>query len=221
MIGAQLPLAVQLRESASFESYYPGPNAEAVQALQMLAQPVLLYGPPGSGRSHLLQAAARRHRAAYLPLAELEEHGPSLLEGLETAPAVCIDDLERVSPQREWCIALLRLVDQLRARGAGYVFAADAPPERLELALPDLRTRLGACSRFGLKPLRDDDRRELLRERAKGRGLEMPEEVARWLVNHRARDIPSLLEALERLDREALAAKRRLTLPFVQSVLAA
>lgn len=219
MIGAQLPLAVQLRESASFESYYPGPNAEALLALQSLAPPVLLYGPTGSGRTHLLQAAARQHRAAYLPLAELAEHGPALLEGLESAPAVCIDDLDRVSADRDWCIALLRLVDQLRTRSAGYVFAADAPPERMDLALPDLRTRLGACSRFGLKPLSDEERRELLRERAKARGLELPDEVGRWLLNHRARDIPALLESLEQLDRAALAAKRRLTLPFVQSVL--
>lgn len=219
MIGAQLPLAVQLRDSASFESYYPGPNAEALLALESLAQPVFLYGPPGSGRTHLLQAAARRHRAAYLPLAELAEHGPALLDGLESATAVCIDDLDRVTPDREWCIALLRLVDQLRTRGAGYVFAADAPPERMDLVLPDLRTRLGACSRFGLKPLSDDERRELLRERAKARGLELPDEVGRWLLNHRARDIPALLESLEQLDRAALAAKRRLTLPFVQSVL--
>lgn len=219
MIGAQLPLAVQLRESASFESYYPGPNGDAVQALQSLAVPVLLYGPPGSGRTHLLQAAARHHRAAYLPLAELSAHGPSLLEGLEGAAAVCIDDLEQVAAQREWCIALLRLADQLRARGAGYAFASDAPPERLDLALPDLRTRLGACSRFGLKPLSDEERRGLLRERARARGLDLPDEVGRWMINHRARDIPSLLEALERLDRAALAAKRRLTLPFVQSVL--
>ena len=219
MIGAQLPLAVQLRESASFESYYPGPNAEALLALETLAQPVLLYGPPGSGRTHLLQATARRHRAAYLPLAELADHGPALLDGLESATAVCIDDLYRVTPDREWCIALLRLMDQLRTRGAGYAFAADAPPERMDLALPDLRTRLGACSRFGLKPLSDDDRRELLRERARARGLELPDEVGRWLLNHRARDIPALLESLEQLDRAALAAKRRLTLPFVQSVL--
>lgn len=220
MIGAQLPLAVQLRESASFDSYYAGPNAEAVAALQALATPVFLYGPPASGRTHLLQAAARRHRAAYLPLAELQEHGPAVLDGLDAAPAVCLDDLDAVSEEPAWCLALLRLIDRLRTHGAGYVFAAAAPPERLALALPDLRTRLGACSRFGLKPLSDDDRRQLLRERARARGLEMPDEVSRWLLNTRTRDTASLLDALERLDRAALSAKRRLTLPFAQSVLA-
>ncbi|HSW11722.1 MAG TPA: DnaA regulatory inactivator Hda [Solimonas sp.] len=219
MIGAQLPLAVQLRESASFDSYYAGPNAEPVAALQALAQPVLLYGPAGSGRTHLLQAAARRHRAAYLPLADVLAHGPEVLAGLEVAPAVCLDDLDAVLPQRDWCLALLRLIDQLRTRRAPHALAAGAPPERLDIALPDLRTRLGACSLFGLRPLDDEDRRQLLRERARARGLEMPEEVSRWLLHRCERDTASLLAALERLDRAALSAKRRLTLPFVQSVL--
>lgn len=219
MIGAQLPLAVHLRESASFDTYYAGPNAEAVLALNSLAVPVLLYGPRGSGRTHLLQATARQHRAAYLPLAELREHGPELLSGLDSAAAVCLDDLDAVLPQRDWCLALLRLIDQLRTQRRGYAFAAAAPPERLEIALPDLRTRLGACSLFGLRPLDDEDRRQLLRERARARGLEMPDEVSRWLLNHHSRDTASLLAALERLDRAALSAKRRLTLPFVQSVL--
>jgi len=219
VIGAQLPLAVQLRESASFDSYYAGPNAETVAALQSLALPVLVYGPEGSGRTHLLQAAARRHRAAYLPLAELIDHGPAVLEGLETAAAVCLDDIDAVLAERDWCLALLRLIDQLRTRRAPHALAAAAPPERLQIALPDLRTRLGACSLFGLRPLDDDDRRQLLRERARGRGLELPDEVSRWLLNHCSRDTASLLAALERLDRAALSAKRRLTLPFVQSVL--
>lgn len=219
MIGSQLPLAVQLRDTASFETFFAGPNAEAVAAVQGLAAPVLLYGPRGSGRSHLLQACARRHGLAYLPLADFAAHGADALQGFEDVPGACLDDVEAVLGGIDWCLALLRLIDRLRTRGARYVLAAGAPPERLELPLPDLRTRLAACSVFGLRPLQDEDRRALLRDRARARGLEMPEEVSRWLLNTHARDTASLLDALERLDRAALSAKRRLTLPFVQSVL--
>lgn len=224
MIGAQLPLAVQLRESASFDSFYPGPNAEAVAALQDLAGPVLLYGPTASGRTHLLQASARRHAgslpARYLPLAELTEAGTEVLQGIEGAGLLCLDDIDAVIADRSWCLALLRLIDGLRTRGTPFLISALAPPERMQIALPDLRTRLGACNRFGLRPLSDEDRQQLLAQRARARGLQMPEEVSRWLLNTQTRDTGSLIEALEKLDRAALSAKRRLTLPFVQSVLA-
>jgi len=219
VIGAQLALAVQLRDTASFESFHAGPNAEAVNALRLMATPVLLYGPPGSGRTHLLQACARQHHAAYLPLAEFAAQGPEVLQGFEEASALCLDDADAVLAQRDWCLVLLRLIDRLRTRGAPYALAAAAPPERLDTALPDLRTRLAACSVFGLRALSDEDRRQLLRDRARARGLDLPDEVSRWLLQTHARDTASLLAALERLDRAALSAKRRLTLPFVQDVL--
>ncbi len=48
----------------------------------------------------------------------------------------------------------------------------------------------------------------------------LPPEVSRWLLTQLARDTGSLLAGLEQLDRASLSAKRRLTLPFVKSVLA-
>ncbi|MBI3171531.1 MAG: hypothetical protein HYZ32_02940, partial [Hydrocarboniphaga effusa] len=69
---------------------------------------------------------------------------------------------------------------------------------------------------FGLKPLTDDDRGQFLRERARARGLELPEEAARYLLIHLPRGTGDLLQALDALDRASLSAQRRLTLPFVQ-----
>lgn len=219
MKGAQLPLAVQLRDTASFDSYFRGPNAEAVAALRELREPVLIYGSVGSGRTHLLQAACRVHGGAYLPLAALAAIGPEVLDGYAAAAAVFIDDVDAVGTRRDWCWALLRLLDRLRSDGRRYALAAAAGPERLDLAVPDLRTRLAQCAVIGLRPLDDAQRAELLRLRAHQRGLELPEEVARWLLRTLPRDTGSLLDALDALDRGALTAKRRLTLPLAQSLL--
>ena len=220
MRGQQLPLSVQLRESASFDSFFAGPNAAAVSALRVAQGSLLIYGAPGSGRTHLLQAVARAQGCAYLPMAEIREMGPDVLEGLERSRLLCVDDLDSVSGDQAWSLALLRLLDTLHAQRAGVVLASAAPPDRMAISLPDLRTRLMRAAIFGLKPLGDDDRDQLLRERAQARGLELAPEVSRWLLTQLARDTGSLLAALEQLDRASLSAKRRLTLPFVQSVLA-
>lgn len=220
MLGKQMPLAVQLRDAASFETFFAGPNAEAVAALRADAGAMLIFGPPRSGRTHLLQALARARGGAYLPLADFAGEDAAVLDGYPPAAALCLDDLGSVCSRIDWCLALVRLLDSRRAAPAPLLLAAEAGPERLPIALPDLRTRLQACAIFGLKPLDDAQRRQLLRERARLRGLDMPEDVARWLTHNLPRDAGSLLDALEALDRASLSAKRRLTLPFAQSVLA-
>lgn len=228
MKGLQLPLGVQLSDAASFETYYAGPNTEAVVALRAAragsGPPLLfLFGPPAAGKTHLLQALTRAAAAgsacAYLPLARLRADGADAgeaLEGLDQADLVCLDDLEAVLDDTGWLLALLRLLDRVRAHGGRCVVAAAAPPERLALPLADLRTRLAAAAIYGLRPLTDEDRAQLLLERARARGLELPPDAARHLLSRLPRDAGSLVAAIERLDRDLLSARRRLTLAFVQ-----
>jgi DnaA family protein len=230
--GLQLPLGVQLPDTASFESYYAGPNAEAVAALRRATAAdapalLLLYGPPATGKSHLLQAltrvAARERACAYVPLRELIAEGGApgagpddVLDGLERSALVCLDDVDAALALPGWPLALLRLLDALRAHGGRAVIAAPAAPDRLRLELPDLRTRLAAAAVYGLKPLSDADRGVLLLERAQARGLELPADAARQLLERLPRDAGSLIAALDRLDHDLLAARRKLTPAFVQ-----
>lgn len=233
MKGLQLPLGVQLSSSASFESYFAGPNAEAVAALRGQLEPTapplqLLYGAPGSGKTHLLQAlsasAAETCSCAYLPLRLFATDGASetpnvsveALEGLHEADVVCLDDVDAVLGDAAWTLALLRFLDQVRAHGGRCALSAPAPPERLPVSLPDLATRLSSATIYGLKPLTDEDRGNLLRHRAREQGLELPEDAARYLLSQLPRDTASLVSAFDALDRASLSAQRRLTLPFVQ-----
>ena len=220
MKGVQLPLGVQLAESATFESYFPGPNLEAVRALRSDAPLLLLYGPPASGKTHLLQALI--HRAsetlscAYLPLRQLATENPlEATGGLESPQLVCIDDADAALHFPGWSEALVRLLDARRAGSLRTVLAASAPPERLS-GLRDLLTRFAAAAVFGLKPLNDGERADFLRERARGRGLVLPADAADYLLARLPRDAGSLNAALERLDSALLTAQRPLTLSFVQ-----
>ena len=222
----QLTLDVGLRDGATFESFEPGRNADAVAVLTAMAagrgEPqIFLHGAAGCGKSHLLQAAchAATGAAAWLPLRELAHLGPGVLENLETAALVCLDDTDAVLPGAAWEAALFGLINAARARGTRLVFAAGASPVLLGIALPDLVSRLTWGPVFHLQPLDDEGRRAALVRRARARGFELTPETVDYILRRSVRDLPALMDLLDRIDRASLSERRRVTVPFVRELL--
>lgn len=225
----QLPLGVRVPDRAVFATFLPGRDAQAVQHLKALALgeaggAAWMCGPPGVGKSHLLQAAcvlaSARARAGYFPLAELAACGSEALEGLAELDFLCLDDIDKVAGDRQWELALFGLHRELEERGGRIVAAAKAPPALNPWALRDLGSRWAASAVFQLKGLEEAEVREALKLRASVRGLELPDETALWLQRRFPRDMRSLYGLLDALDEEALVERRRLTVPFIRSVLA-
>ena len=220
--GHQLPLRISLRDSATFENFYPGHNAAVVHALSLLGEPfIYISGAQGSGRSHLLQAACHAvseagQQAAYLPLGECMAMSPQMLEGMEQMALVAIDDVELLAGKGDWELALFHLYNRIRDAGHRMVVAGDAAPVALNIALPDLLSRLGWGPVFQLQLLTDQEKAEAIRMRARQRGMDMSGEVADYLLNHASRDMHDLFTLLDRLDEGSLAAQRKLTIPFVR-----
>ncbi|MEQ6917274.1 DnaA regulatory inactivator Hda [Halomonas aquatica] len=226
---AQLPLGVGLRDDATFANFHPGPNATLVDRLVHQldddGEPFLyVWGASGTGRSHLLQAACheasdRDGRSLYLPLAELGHFPPMMLEEIERLDLVAIDDLERVVGRKRWEEALFHAFNRLRDAGKRLVIAADAPPRQLSVKLPDLASRLTWGMTFQLQGLDDVGRLAALQLRARARGMQLPDEVARYILHRGPRRLDALFTTLEALDRASLSAKRKLTIPFVKQAL--
>ncbi|MHB8535587.1 MAG: DnaA regulatory inactivator Hda [Sulfuricaulis sp.] len=230
----QLSLNLRLKDGSSFSNFLAGPNREALERLRAAvvaaatgdkpsAQMFFLWGADGSGRSHLLQAACRLAQElgvapVYVPLADAAELSPSFLEDAETAPLVCLDDMERVAGRAEWEMALFTLTERLRAAGGTLIGAASAPPARLAWRLPDLASRLAWGSVYALDSLGDTEKLEAIRLRARHRGFEMPEDVVHYILSRYPRDMHSLFDLLDRIDRASLAQQRRVTIPFLRQL---
>jgi DnaA-homolog protein len=226
---AQLPLALRFPPDQRFDTFVAAPGG-AIAQLRAMAQGqsvaggLYIAGVAATGKSHLLLAAcaeaeAAGRRAAYLPLAAAAGRVRDALDAVEYADLVALDGLEAVVGDRENEIALFDAHNRARDAGRRVLYAARAIPDGLDLALPDLRSRLSQCVRITLEPLDDDARAEVLRLRAQRRGLQLDEAAIDWLLKRVDRDLVSLTALLDRLDRESLAAQRRLTLPFLRSVL--
>ncbi len=229
-VSPQLALAIGLDDRLSFEGFHAGPNAQAVALAQASVSGVgddvgvYFYGPRGTGKSHLLQAACRaagERAAVYLPLADALAWRPEVLQGLETMSLVAVDDLQVLAGHADWQEALFHLFNGVRESGGRMLFAATVKPADLGFGLADLVSRLQWGLVLRLQELDDSDKLAALRLRARQRGLDLPLETAQYLLAHCPRDLTYLCSLLDRLDEASLAAQRRLTIPFIREVLAA
>jgi DnaA family protein len=132
---------------------------------------------------------------------------------------VCLDGLERACDSADWNAAIFRLYTLMQDGPGRLYVASTAPPASLRFRLPDLRSRLLAAAVHQLRELDEDGQIEALERRAARRGLELSREAAAYLVHRMPRDMHSLCGVLDRLDEAALAAQRRLTVPFLRQAL--
>ena len=229
MSSPQLPLGLTLRDSARFDGFFSGRNREAVAGIEASAcgagEPyIYLAGPAGTGKSHLLQAACQEaarcgRSSAYLPLLELRAFQPAVFDGLELLDLVCLDDVPALAGREPWERGLFDLFNRVREAGGTLLVAGALRPDQAGLVLPDLVSRLGWGVTYVLGPLDERDVLAALVCRARGRGLELPEETAQFLLRRFPRDLPTLFSLFDTLDTASLVEQRRLTVPFVKSVL--
>ncbi len=224
----QLPLALRYPPDQRFETYVGAPEGALAQ-LQALADGgtgewLYLAGPAGVGKTHLLLATCAAaetagRRVAYLPLAAAAGRLGDALQALEGNDLVALDGLEAIAGHREDEVALFDAHNRARAAGACLLYAARGNPAELAPGLPDLRSRLSQCIRVSLSPLDDDGRRQVLAQRAQRRGLVVDDAALDWLLRRSGRDLAGLTALLDTLDRESLAAQRRVTVPFLRQAL--
>jgi len=195
----QLVLDIGPAAEPDFDTFVPGPNAEAVASVRAFAAGksrdavMYLWGEPGSGRSHLLRAASRMN-----PRLVIADDVESLDEGAQ---------------QR-----LFNAINAAREGAPSVLAAGRQPPAQLALR-EDLRTRLAWGLVYQLKPLSDAEKTAHLRAEAARRGLRLSEEVLAYLITRLPRDLASLNRVLEALDRYSLSTRRAITVPLVREAL--
>jgi len=178
--------------------------------------PAYLWGPAGSGKTHLLHAAVAR--------AQAEGHRAARF-GADTAapwtppdPCACyaIDDCESLDAAQQ--ASAFSLFVAAASSGARVVAAGSVPPVDLPVR-EDLRTRLGWGHVFALLPLSESGVRSALRREADRRGAFLSDEVMDFLLTRFARDLKHLMAQLDRLDAYSLSAQRPITIPLLKRML--
>jgi len=223
-VTAQLPLALRYAADHRLDTFVAAP-AGAIAQLRALATAgggfAFLTGAPGTGKTHLAvavcaEAESRDRSSAYVPMALAVGRVRDALGALHDRDVVALDDIDAVAGSDDDELALFEFHNRAGDAGRAVVYTAAGAPGMLSLRLPDLRSRLAQAARVPLSPLDDDGRREVLRLRAEGRGLQIDAAAIDWLLRRVDRDLASLAGLLDGLDKAALAAQRRVTVPFLR-----
>ncbi|MBZ0091796.1 MAG: DnaA regulatory inactivator Hda [Sulfuricellaceae bacterium] len=203
----------------SLENFVPGRNAELLHSVRELANGlcgerfVYLWGDGGSGKSHLLRGAAA---AAWSAGMEVCFGSGEVPEESESCGLAVVDDVHLLDGGAQ--IALFNLYNRLRDEGGRLLASGPCAPAQLPLR-PDVVTRLGWGLIYQLHGLADEEKSQALQAHAAARGFRLPPEVPDYLLRHWRRDLPSLLAALEALDRYSLENKRAVTVPLLRQLM--
>jgi DnaA family protein len=202
---AQLVLALSAPPAPSLENFFAGSNAVALGAVRSLLagdeRVLYLWGESGSGKSHLLQAAA----------AAASRQTTSTATALHTQ-----DDVEQLDLVAQ--LELFDLFNSLRLHGGQLLVSADRPPTDLPLR-EDLRTRLGSGVVLQLRPLSEDEKQQALQAQAARAGFSLDTEVMQFLLQRFGRDMRSLSAAVAALDQLSLSRQRPVNLTLAREVL--
>ncbi len=218
VVGSNAAVLAHVRQLAS--ASHDGLASKAATATTMDANikaPVFLWGPQGSGKTHLLRALAQGVQARGERVGWFDAIDPAPWADDPQRQLIVFDDCDRYDAAQQH--EAFTLFIEAAQRNVQVAAAASKPPVDLPLR-DDLRTRLGWGLVFAVQPLSEAEARAALRREADRRGLFLSDEVMNYLLTHFERDLKSLVAMLDRLDQFALTEKRAVTVPLIRQMLA-
>ena len=225
----QIPFEFGNFQKIDFASFIEGENQDLLDFLITVTKKkkndcLYIWGSQGTGKTHLLQAACKQaddmnSQVTYIPLKQHEEFDSEIFNGLGKLDLICVDDLEFISGNLEWQQRLTLLYNEIRDNNNSIIISSTSSPKNIKIELDDLKSRLVWGQVHKIKPPNDELKIEILKRKASERSFELSESVAEFLIHRTDRDLNSLIKILDVIDHSSLAAKRKVTIPFVKKLI--
>lgn len=217
MAARQLVLDLPHRPALGRGDFLVAPsNAAAVAWIDRWpdwpAPGLALWGPPGSGKSHLCAVWQARSGAVAVTAAALSA-------GRIDARSCVFEEGEAATTDPRAAEALFHLYNRIAAQRGHLLVTGVEPPARWKVPLADLGSRLRALPAAEIRPPDDDMLSGLYAKLFRDRQLAVPGEVILYLVQRIERSCAAVARAVETIDRASLAERRPITVPFVRATL--
>lgn len=214
----QLTLDLGYRPALGRQDFVVAPcNAEAVAWLDRWPQwpspGLVLTGPPGSGKTHLLASFVAAHHGVMLKAAQVSV--VDLPDQVGDTRLLLVDDLSVKSDQA----ALFHLYNWAVQHDIGMVFAADRPISHLALTLADLDSRLKSLPSVEIGSPDDHLLTMVMAKQFADRQVAVAPDVLHYLVGRMERSFDEARRVVETLDKASLSQGRAVTIPLIKQTL--
>lgn len=222
-------LDLQVPRRNDFETFIPcASTITALEFARRCADPddpeklLYLYGPAGSGKTHLLHSIGRKVMGdsyTVFSCCEMQpEDADELLEKMSGLPALLIDDIDRLADSGTLRAMLWEAFNQQHTAGRTLALAGRHGPRELHNLDDHLTSRLLWGLVASLELSDDRSRLILISKLAHDRQILLPDDVAAWLLTVLPRDAEALISAADQLYRAALSGGRKITLRLAREL---
>lgn len=231
------------RQLASFESFIVGEgNRVAWTAARSTVErpgsitPIFLYGPTGSGKTHLAEAiysslrGLRRLKRCVRLSAEqftsyfleaLQGKGlPSFRRKYRDAELLVLEDVHFFLGKRATLVEVQYTIDTLLHNGRQLILTSDRPPSAFNSMESELVARMSGGLVCGLDSPDFDTRAGILRNHQRNLQVQIPTEVIEMMAGSMDVDARQLIGALNRLVAASQAYRVEVSLEFAETTLA-
>lgn len=220
----QLAFDFSHRPSLSGEDFIVAPPNQAAVAWidswpNWPAPALVVYGPPGCGKSHL--ASVWQARAAALQLILPLSPPFDLQHAIGDAPAVVVEDVDRWIGEGEAQRQLFHLYNMMAERRGHVMLTARPAPNLWPMTLADLRSRVTAAPAVAIEPPDEGLITALLMKLFADRQLKVGDDVLMFLLARMDRSFDAARRLVAALDDAALHERRNVTVPLAGDVLRA
>jgi chromosomal replication initiator protein len=231
------------KPAPALEEFVVGPsNRMALAAVERVVarpgemSPLVVHGPSGVGKTHLIEAACSRARQLHPGLAvaclSAEQFTTGFLQGLHggglpgfrrscrSADLLVVDDIQFLAGKRATTLEFQHTVDALHRQGRQMIFACDRELDALAGLGADVLTRLRGGMVARIEPPDYEVRRGIVAQLCRRRGLDVPDDVLHHVATHITRHARELYGAMNRLEATSLMLGVPVTLGMAEEALA-
>lgn len=222
IVTRQLPFPLDYTVSMTRQDFMPAPcNAEALDQIDRWSggtpPALVLYGPEACGKTHLLTIWQTDKNAVAFDADDLVTD--KIAAQLRQSPYAVVDDVDRIAGDNEKETALFHLYNLIKERNGGLLLASSKPVAQLDVGLADLDSRLKAAAAVGIGLPDDEVLTALLVKQFSDRQVRLSEDVVRYIIVRINRSFAAVHDLVDRLDKEALSAKKPVTIALVKKVM--
>ena len=175
---------------------------------------IYLWGPSAVGKTHILIATIKKFLNLNKEVIDLSFIDDNDAFNLGTIDLFFYDDIERADGKIQ--NNLFNIFNMSENENAAIFITGSLPPNQMSLRT-DLRTRISQCLVLNLKELEDEEKKDVLLKRSYFMGINLKFEIIDYLVKNYNRNMHELIKLIEKIDKESIIQKKRITIPFIKS----